>query len=297
MIEAISLETAHLLGDALPSAYRLRHRIFIERQRYEVPNWHGMEWDQFDTPAAVYLLWRDETRQVRAVARLIPTSLPYMIQQLWPELVSGGDMPSSDDVWEVTRFGIDRDLPRDQRERAFGEMFCALAEFGLRRGIREYMFVTPALVIEHAVGRAGVPWQALGEPKRLGTLRVVAARSAATEEALLRLRAHHRIEGPVLQIIGENDRQETAPSRAAHQPMATAAWGAPAAPWGDAAQKLAPQNLQVSCSERVSTSFRLDPLKFPRKALPGALSSRSIGALSMNQWAYPTANPSWAVAW
>jgi hypothetical protein len=29
MIDAISLETAHLLGDALPSAHRLRHRIFI----------------------------------------------------------------------------------------------------------------------------------------------------------------------------------------------------------------------------------------------------------------------------
>jgi acyl homoserine lactone synthase len=50
MIDAISLETAHLLGDALPSAYRLRHRIFIERQKYDVPSHRGMEWDQFDTP-------------------------------------------------------------------------------------------------------------------------------------------------------------------------------------------------------------------------------------------------------
>ena len=57
MIDAISLETAHLLGDALPSAHRLRHRIFIGRQKYAVPSHRGMEWDQFDTPAAVYMLW------------------------------------------------------------------------------------------------------------------------------------------------------------------------------------------------------------------------------------------------
>ena len=115
MIDAISLETAHLLGDALPSAHRLRHRIFVERQKYDVPRRRGMEWEQFDTPATIYLLWRGEMAHVRAIARLIPTSLPYTIQRLWPELVRNGDMPSSDDIWEVTRFGIDRDLGRERR--------------------------------------------------------------------------------------------------------------------------------------------------------------------------------------
>jgi N-acyl-L-homoserine lactone synthetase len=178
MIDAISLETAHLLGDALPSAYRLRHRIFIERQKYDVPSRRGMEWDQFDTPLAVYLLWRDERARVRAIARLIPTSLPYMIQQLWPELVREGDMPSRDDVWEVTRFGIDRNLDRQQRARIFGEMFCALTEYALKNGIGEYIFVTPALVIDRGLGNAGVEAVRLGPSRRLGRLPVIAARLA-----------------------------------------------------------------------------------------------------------------------
>ena len=50
MIDAISLETAHLLGDALPSAHRLRHRIFVERQKYDVPRRRGMEWDSSIRP-------------------------------------------------------------------------------------------------------------------------------------------------------------------------------------------------------------------------------------------------------
>jgi N-acyl-L-homoserine lactone synthetase len=175
MIDAISLATAHLLGDALPSAYRLRHRIFVERQRYEVPHHRGMEWDQFDTPAAVYLLWRDGAARVRAIARVIPTSLPYMIQQLWPELVRNRDLPTREDVWEVTRFGIDH---LDRQQRIFGEMFCALAEYALKNGIGEYIFVTPALVIDSGLGNAGVEAIRLGQSKRLGRLPVIAARLA-----------------------------------------------------------------------------------------------------------------------
>jgi acyl homoserine lactone synthase len=206
MIDAISLATAHLLGDALPSAYRLRHRIFVERQKYDVPTHKGMEWDQFDTPAAVYLLWRDEKARPRAIARLIPTSLPYMIQQLWPELVREGDMPSRDDIWEVTRFGIDRELDRGRRARIFGEMFCAFAEYGLRNGISDYIFLTPAPVIANALVDAGVAVERLGKSKQLGRLPVVVARSAVTYEALLRLRRHHRIAGPVLRL--PDDRAE-----------------------------------------------------------------------------------------
>ncbi len=207
MIDAITLETAHHLGDALPSMHRLRHRIFVERQHYQVPCWRGMEWDQFDTPAAVYLLWRDPASQVRAVSRLIPTTMPYMIQQLWPELVERGDIPARSDVWEVTRFGIDRALDPATRTRIFGEMFCAYAEFGLRTSISEYIFVTPAKVIDSALGNAGVDVQRLSLPRRLGTLPVVVARSPVSQDALLKLRRHHAVPGPVLRIAGEDEAQ------------------------------------------------------------------------------------------
>ena len=207
MIDAISLETAHLLGDALPSAHRLRHRIFVERQKYDVPSRRGMEWDQFDTPAAIYFLWRDESAHVGAIARLIPTSLPYMIQQLWPELVRNGDMPSSDDIWEVTRFGIDRDLGRKRRARVCGEMFCAFAEFGLRNAIGGFLFVTPPAVIDSALGEAGVTAERLGDAQRLGRLPVVAARSAVSHAALGKLRRYYGIAGPVLRMVGEVEAQ------------------------------------------------------------------------------------------
>lgn len=203
MIDAISIETAHLLGDALPAAHRLRYRIFIERQKYGVPNWHGMEWDQFDTPAAVYLLWRDEKAQPRAIARLIPTTQPYMIQQLWPELAGEHALPASDNVWEVTRFGVDRDLDAATRARAYGEMFCALAEFALIRRIDSYLFVTAPQVIASTLDEAGVLTEQLGGLKRLGRLPVVAARAPVSWQILGRLRRRHRIGSSVLRVAGE----------------------------------------------------------------------------------------------
>ena len=203
MIDAISLESAHLLGDALAAAHRLRFRIFVERQKYQVPSRRGMEWDQFDTPGAVYLLWRDEARRVRAVARLIPTDLPYMIRELWPHLAGGHDLPVCEDVWEVSRVGIDRTLDPEVRARILGELFCGLAEFGLANGIREYLCVTLAQVVDHALLRAGVAAERMGEPVRLGRLPVVAVRLPVSHEGLRRLRRYHRIGGAVLRVAGE----------------------------------------------------------------------------------------------
>lgn len=207
MIDAITLETAHLLGDALPQSHRLRYRIFVERQQYHVPTLRHMEWDQFDTPAAVYLLWRDEHARVRAIARLIPTHMPYMIRELWPELVSSAELPCRSDTWEVTRLGIDRDLDRTTRERVMGEMMCALGEFGLRYGIRQFLFVTAIHIIETAVRRAGVKIEILGKPHKLGTIPVVAARLDVNHEGMLKVRRYHKVASPVLRVVGENGAQ------------------------------------------------------------------------------------------
>ena len=126
-----------------------------------------------------------------------------MIRELWPDMVADGPLPSCDDVWEITRFGIDRDLDAAMRERALGEMLCAFAEFGLDHGIKSYLFVTPPHVITAAFDHAGIPVERLGPEKRLGRFPVVAARAPVSWQALRRLRRHHRIDGSVLRMAAE----------------------------------------------------------------------------------------------
>jgi N-acyl-L-homoserine lactone synthetase len=203
MIDAFTVETAHLLGDALPAHHRLRHKIFVERQGYQVPTYRGMEWDAFDTPAAVYLMWRDDLKQVRAIARLIPTTFPYMIKELWPHLISGHDLPSTPQVWEVTRLGVDRSLLPAVRRRVFGEMMCACGEFARELGIREYYVLTHPSIIR-SIAAAGCSTRLLGRPQTMGGFPVAVATVAITEAAIATLRMTYALPPDILRTAGEH---------------------------------------------------------------------------------------------
>jgi len=202
-IDAMTFENAHLLGDALPDMMRLRYRVFIQREKYTVPSWNGMEWDQYDNPAAVYILSRGKHDRVRGVARLIPTTFPYMIKDLWPHLIETDDVPSRPDVWELTRVGVDRGLDAPTRRQVIGELVCGWLEYGLQHGIGSYLHVAHTQVIKSVLQDPGCHVDFLGQPQKLGRFPVVAAQLAVTHEALRKVRRHHGIQGPILNIAGE----------------------------------------------------------------------------------------------
>lgn len=47
-VVCLSWETAHLHGETWISHHRLRYRLFVERQGWDVPSYKGMEHDEFD---------------------------------------------------------------------------------------------------------------------------------------------------------------------------------------------------------------------------------------------------------
>ncbi|MBM9400006.1 hypothetical protein JUN65_00125 [Gluconacetobacter azotocaptans] len=93
MIDLLTLETAHCMGSALRDQYRFRYKQFVIREKWDVPNYMGMEYDQFGTLAAAYLVWRDDDRSVRGLVRLLPTTRPYMTESLWPDLIPEAGAP------------------------------------------------------------------------------------------------------------------------------------------------------------------------------------------------------------
>src|SRR5436190_15688462 len=102
MIEAFSLATAHLYQDALAAQARLRYQVFVQQRGLAHSSFDSLEFDEFDTPSAVYLVWRDDDRVVRGLARLLRTDRPYMLASYWPYLVESRDLPATDTIWEVT---------------------------------------------------------------------------------------------------------------------------------------------------------------------------------------------------
>lgn len=157
MIEAFSWRGAHLVGDAFAAQARLRHRVFVERRGLPHDSFGGLEYDAFDTPAAIYLVWRDEAREARGLIRLLPTTRPYMLQTCWPEMIETGEPPVSPRIWEITRVCVDRTVPAATRLRIMPEMLCGVAEFFELAGISEMIGLTRPHLVSHYIPD-GVRW-------------------------------------------------------------------------------------------------------------------------------------------
>jgi acyl homoserine lactone synthase len=183
----VDWETAHLNGESWISHHRLRHRIFVARQAWDVPSYRGLEFDQFDTPAAKYLVWTTDRGQALGTTRLIPTTEPYMVGVLWPDLISGG-LPASPQIWEASRFGCDHDVGPALRRRIVADLICACLEFGVEHGIHTFIGVMPLGVFNTVIRRAGCPVTLAGPARRWGAHQIAAGYIPVSTDVLRAVR-------------------------------------------------------------------------------------------------------------
>lgn len=71
---------------------------------WELQSSNGMELDQFDRPDTIYVVAQNDAGQVTGCARLLPTDRPYLLGEVFPQLLNGMKPPSSPDIWELSRF-------------------------------------------------------------------------------------------------------------------------------------------------------------------------------------------------
>lgn len=98
--------------DDLPSKIRhqlgtFRHKIFVQRLHWEIPGVHhdaATEWDEFDGNGTVHLVALSPDDELCGCARLIPTTGPYLLRELFPQLAGPGSLPPSPLTWEISRF-------------------------------------------------------------------------------------------------------------------------------------------------------------------------------------------------
>jgi acyl homoserine lactone synthase len=203
MIDCVTIANAHLFGNALASMYRLRYKVFIRQEQWRVPTWRDMEYDQYDTPAAHYLVWRDNRGEVRGMSRLSPTDRPYMLKDIWPDMVTVGDLPASPLVWEGTRFAVDADLPVALRRRVIAELVAGYAEFGLAMGLEHFIGIMPPAVWRVVFRANGWAPEFLGQPYLIDGNRILPGRIAVTPEAAEAVRRATGLNGPVLRLFDD----------------------------------------------------------------------------------------------
>ena len=168
MIEFVTVENMNRFpGNALAAQHRLRYRSIIERQNWDVPNYGEMEFDQYDNPAAKYLVWRDANQNARGVSRFYPTTLPYMLEQLFADFVTNRKVPKNPRVWEGSRFCIDQTLPPETRKRIAREIVVGYLEVGLRHGIEGIVGLMYPAYWRSLFTGAGWEIEYMGETKTL----------------------------------------------------------------------------------------------------------------------------------
>ena len=141
MIECVCLSNNHYFeGNPLYRQHQLRYESIIKRQDWDVPTIEDIEYDSYDNPAAYYLIKRNAEGKAVGVSRLCPTDRPYMLQESFSHLATG-ELPNSPDIWEGSRFCIDKNLAPDERKTIIQEIVIGYLEFCLERNIKSIIGV------------------------------------------------------------------------------------------------------------------------------------------------------------
>jgi acyl homoserine lactone synthase len=198
VLSIISQENAHLHWDALASMHQLRRQVFSERLGWGVSVVNGLEIDQFDIPDAHYLVHRDAEGRVDACTRLLPTTGPYLLGDVFSNLIDG-EPPRDARIWESTRFCADH--ARAPRNIA-AVLMAGMLEFGVDRSLSAYVSVSDVRM-EPIMRRAGWDPQRMGGTVETGTDTAAAERLTVSQEYLARVRKRAGASGPVIDNLHE----------------------------------------------------------------------------------------------
>ena len=195
MLQAVWNEDRTRLASPLAQMHRDRKRVFVDRLGWRLPVRDGQyEVDQFDGESAVYLLATDSQGNHEGSLRLLPTTGPHLLSEVFPDLCEGG-VPRGPDIWEITRLCTAPDLadPRPVRQA----LLLGVVEFALLNGVRRYTCMThvPYLNAVLAVGWDCAP---LGLPREDAGVMVGAIAINMTQETLTLVRERTGHAAPVL---------------------------------------------------------------------------------------------------
>ncbi|ESQ80500.1 acyl-homoserine-lactone synthase [Asticcacaulis sp. YBE204] len=168
MIKLLSYKNISQNAELYFDQFRLRHREFIDRQDYDVKAHDGMEFDEYDTLAAQYLVYSEDGRTALGASRLTPVVMGCMLKDHFPHLVDDHALLSQTDVWEGTRFCIDSSLPPEQRRHICQSLALAYVEAGLNIGATHIIGLMPTLILRSVFERSGIQLDRLGAPHAIG---------------------------------------------------------------------------------------------------------------------------------
>lgn len=161
--------STNLHPQLLHSAASYRHKVFVEKLGWQLNCHDLLENDQFDRPDTVYVIAKNENDDIVGIARLLPTTQPYLLGDVFPELLNGVQPPASNDIWELSRFAaVDFHAQHTTATGVFSspltvELLHASIQCARSHGAKRLITVSP-VGVERLIRKLGLQARRAGPP-------------------------------------------------------------------------------------------------------------------------------------
>ncbi|HME85925.1 MAG TPA: acyl-homoserine-lactone synthase [Roseiarcus sp.] len=203
MLKVIEGSYASQFPYEMDAMFRNRAQIFSERLGWNVSVRNGRERDMFDDANPLYLVSVDPlTQKYRGSVRLLPTTGPNMLRDVFPFLLQEDEFVESPTIWEISRICAATSECQPERTKngfnlVLGELILGIVEVGLMAGLTQIVAVFDARIYR-VVKAAGCNPQLIGRPQRIGDTMSYVGVFDTGNSPLRAIRRAVGIEGPVL---------------------------------------------------------------------------------------------------
>lgn len=182
----ITSDNVHLYASEFDEFLRRRHEAFVERKGWRPPSPDGRERDEFDTGKATYILGIEDG-QVVTSARLIPTSEPHLVSEVFPHLCERHGVPRRPDWAEWTRTFVVQKERHLGLKGTFTQLCAAVMQYAVEEGLSAVGGVQETYAMPR-LGRFG--WKLLpqGMAREFGAETYIVTYIEVSEAALASIR-------------------------------------------------------------------------------------------------------------
>ncbi|MBA6257667.1 MULTISPECIES: acyl-homoserine-lactone synthase [unclassified Colwellia] len=156
-------------NNLLNDVYRLRYDTFKTRLSWEVNCENGLEKDEFDKLDVTHIAMTDQNEKVVGCWRALPTEGSYMLRNIFPELMRGENIPHEENVWEISRFTVDKAFTNNDKSmvsNSTAQLVKSFYDFAQKKGIKSYVLVT-TVACERILRCLGVETRRMGDGKSM----------------------------------------------------------------------------------------------------------------------------------
>ncbi len=186
----LSFTNLHTHGELFISLLRARRESFILRNKWDLPEADGMEYDQYDTPASRWIAVHEHGR-VLAGIRLTPTTAKcgiysYMIRDAQrgllesiPSNLLDFEAPVEANVWESSRVFVSADVQSEMRLQVQADLMREMISASRQFGATRVLGLVPA-VWSRWIGRLGLNAEPAGPVMEIDGVRTQVAQMFLT---------------------------------------------------------------------------------------------------------------------